>query len=144
MIIMNKRFISFLLIIILILPFFTTGAYSAGNIKVKVTLQSVVCIENNHVGNEWGYGATVNKKTIYEGQTVEISTTSNGKITIVSTAQEDDSYPDYGSKALTVSVSKLKSNTSSKYTSNVTVVENRGRYSGNSAVWKFTYVFKKK
>ncbi len=141
---MNKRYISFLLIIVLILPFFTSGVYSASNTKVKVTLQSVACIENNHVGNEWGYGATVNKKSIYEGQTVEISTSPNGKISIVSTAEEDDSYPDYGSKTLTVSVSKLKANTSTKYTSNVTVVENRGRYSGNSAVWKFTYVIKKK
>ncbi len=141
---MNKRFISFLLIIVLILPFFTCGAYSASNTKVKVTLQSVDCIENNHVGNEWGYGATVNKKSIYEGQTVEISTSPNSKITIVSTAEEDDNYPDYGSKTLTVSVSKLKASTSTKYTSNVTVTENRGRYSGNSAVWKFTYVIKKK
>ena len=141
---MNKRVISFLLIIILILPFFTSGAYSASNTKVKVTLQSVTCIENNHVGNDWGYGATVNKKAIYEGQTVEISTTPTGKITIVSMAEEDDSYPDYGSKTLTVSVSKLKANKSYNYTSKVTVIENRGRYSGNSAVWKFTYVIKKK
>ncbi len=141
---MNKRVISLLLIIIFTLSFFPSGAYGASNTKVKVTLQSVVCVENNHVGNEWGYGATVNKKAIYEGQTLEISTTPNGKITIVSSAEEDDTYPDYGSKTLTVSVSKLKANTSAKYTSNVTVIENRGRYSGNSAVWKFTYVIKKK
>ncbi len=141
---MNKRVISLLLIIILVLSFFPSGAYSASKTKVNVTLQSVTCIENNHVGNEWGYGATVSKKAIYEGQTVEITTTPTGKITIVSMAEEDDSYPDYGSKTLTVSVSKLKTNTITKYTSNVTVVENRGRYSGNSAVWKFTYIIKKK
>ncbi|ACL77753.1 hypothetical protein [Ruminiclostridium cellulolyticum] len=141
---MNKRILSFLLIITLILTCFTNLAYSAANTKVKVTLKSVVCIKNDHVGNEWGFGATVNKKTIYEGETIEISTTPKGKITIVSMAEEDDSYPDYGSKTLAVSVSKLKANKSTNYTSNVTVIENRGRYSGNSAVWKFTYVIKKK
>lgn len=141
---MNKRFVSFLLIIVLILPFFTSAVYSASSTKVNITLQSVVCVQNNHVGNEWSYGATVNKKAIYEGQTIEISTSPNGKITIVSMAEEDDSYPDYGSKTITVSVSNLKANSSTKYTANVTVVENRGRYSGNSAVWKFTFIVKKK
>lgn len=79
-----------------------------------------------------------------EGDTIEITTTSSGKITIVSIAEEDDSIPDVGTKTLSIPVSKLKSNKDTTYTSLVTVTENRGRYSGNTAVWKFTFVVKKK
>lgn len=143
---MNKKILSILLVIAITIPCFTGIAYGAKSSKVKVTveLQSIECVQNDHVGNEWGFGATVNKKELTEGDSIEISTTSTGKIAIVSMAEEQDKYPDYGSKTLTVSVSKLKANKDTTYTSNVTVTENRGRYSGNKAVWKFTYVVTRK
>lgn len=143
---MNKKILSALLVIALTISCFTGLAYGASSSKVKVTvqLQSIECVQNNHVGNEWGFGSMVNKKELSEGDSIEISTTLTGKLTIVSIAEEQDKYPDYGSKTLSVSVSKLKANKDTTYTSNVTVTENRGRYSGNSAVWKFTYVVKRK
>ena len=143
---MNRKILCVLLMIALTLSCFNGLAYGAKSSKVKVTveLQSIECVQNNHVGNEWGFGSTVNKKELSEGDTIEISTTSTGKITIISIAEEQDKYPDYGSKTLAVSVSKLKANKDTTYTSNVTVTENRGRYSGNTAVWKFTYVVKRK
>ena len=142
----NRKILSVFLIIALLLSCFTGLVYGASSSKVKITveLKSIECVENNHVGNEWVFSSTVNKKTLTEGDSIEISTTSKGKLTIVSSAEEQDKYPDYGSKTLTVSVSKLKANKDTTYTSNVTVTENRGRYAGNKAVWKFTYILKKK
>ncbi len=139
---MIKKILALLLFFSLILSSFTVLTYGKSSSKVIVTveLQTVECVDNNHVGNEWVFGATVNKKELNEGDSVEITTTSTGKITIVSMAEEQDKYPDYGSKSLTVSVGKLKAGSNNTYTSNVTVTENRGRYSGNTAVWKFTYL----
>ncbi len=143
---MNRKILCVLLMIALTLSCFNGLVYGAKSSKVKVIveLQSIECVQNNHVGNEWGFGSTVNKKELSEGDSIEISTTSKGKITIISIAEEQDKYPDYGDNTLTVSVSKLKANKDTTYTSNVTVTENRGRYSGNTAVWKFTYVVKRK
>ena len=139
---MIKRIIS---ISLAILVFFNISIVNASSSKVKisVTLESIECISNNHVGNDWGFNCTVNKKDLSEGDSIEISTTLSGKITIKSTAEEYDKYPDIGSKSLTISVSKLKPNTDNTYSSSVTVRENRGRYSGNTATWKFIYIIQK-
>lgn len=143
---MKKKFLSLLLIAVILISCFMSlvcGAKSS-KVAVSVQLQSVQRVQNNHVGNEWSFGATVNEKELFEGNSIEISTTSAGKITIVSMAEEDDKYPDLGEKTLIVPVNKLKANKATTYTSNVTVIEDKGRYAGNEAVWKFTYVIKKK
>ncbi len=141
---MNKRVISFFLILCIIIScnLFTTAA-ATSKVKVTVKLDSIECIENNHVGNEWVFGCTVNKKELAKGDSISISTTTTGKITIISSVEEEDSIPDIGSKTLSIPVSKLKAKKDTTYTSQVTVTENRGRYSGNKAIWKFTYIVKK-
>lgn len=143
---MYKRVVSLFLILAILFScnlFIADAASSTAKVKVSVKLQSIDCISNNHVGNEWVFGCTVNKKELAEGHALTITTTPSGKINIVSTAEEEDSIPDIGSRTLTVSVSKLKAGKDTSYTSQVTVKENRGRYSGNTAVWKFTYVIKR-
>jgi len=142
---MNRRIISFFLILCMMvtLNILPSGAAGTSKVKITVKLQSIDLVENNHVGNEWVFGCKVNKKALQEGDSIVINTTSTGKITIVSTAEEIDSVPDTGSKTLTVSVGKLKAGKNNTYTSLVTVTENRGRYSGNKAVWKFTYGIKR-
>ncbi len=141
---MSKRVISFFLILCIIIScnLFTTAA-ATSKVKVTVKLDSIECVENNHVGNEWSFGCTVNKKELAKGDSISVSTTSTGKITIVSSVKEEDKIPDIGSKNLSIPVSKLKTKNDTTYTSQVTVTENRGRYSGNKAIWKFTYVVKK-
>ncbi|MFD1907107.1 hypothetical protein ACFTAO_19955 [Paenibacillus rhizoplanae] len=52
-------------------------------------------------------------------------------------AQEQDKIPDDGSANTSIKVSALKDTQNKSLT--VTVVENRGRYSGNSASWKFVF-----
>lgn len=144
MIKMGKRVIGFLLILCIIIScnLFTVGA-APSKVKVTVKLDSIECVQNNHVGNEWAFGCTVNKKALTEGNSISVSTISSGKITIVSTVEEEDSIPDIGSKTLSITVSKLKENKDTTYTSSVTVTENRGRYSGNKAIWKFTFIVKR-
>ncbi|EMS72371.1 hypothetical protein [Ruminiclostridium cellobioparum] len=141
---MSKKIISFFLILCIIIScnFFAVSAATT-KVKVSVKLDSIECVENNHVGNEWLFGCTVNKKELSEGDTITISTTSSGKINIVSSVEEEDSIPDIGSKTLSIPISKLKAKKNTTYTSQVTVTENRGRYSGNKAIWKFTYIVKK-
>jgi hypothetical protein len=143
---MKKKIISLLLTVIYFLSCYTGIADAAGSAKVNVYVQlkSIECVENNHVGNEWGFSCTVNSKELQEGNSVEIKTTSSSKIKIVSEATEYDKYPDSGTKTLSIPVSKIKSNKNNTYTSKVTVTENRGRYSGNSAVWLFTFIINKK
>jgi hypothetical protein len=139
------------LISVVLLAAFLTSVYlgnisvaAASKVKVDVKLESVECVENNHVGNEWEYSCTANKKELKEGDTIQITTTSSGKIKIVAEATENDKYPDTGTKTLTIPVSKLKKDKNSAYTCNVTVIEDRGRYAGNTAVWKFTFNVKRK
>jgi len=58
-------------------------------------------------------------------------------LTIIAYAYESDSVPDMGSGRITIPVSELKKGKNT-YTVEVTVRENRGRYSGNTAKWQFT------
>ncbi len=144
MIKISKKIIGFFLILCIIIScnLFTVGA-ATPKVKVTVKLDSIECVENNHVGNEWSFGCTVNKKELAKGDSISVSTTSTGKITIVSSVEEEDKIPDIGSKTLSIPVSKLKAKKDTTYTSQVTVTENRGRYSGNKAIWKFTYIVKR-
>lgn len=141
--VMKKAIIIFISLLLIFSILSNVSFAASTKVKVSVNLKSIECVKNNHVGNEWGFGCTVNKMSLDEEDTIEIETTSNGKITIVCRATEDDSIPDTGSKTLTIPVSKLKAGESKTYTSQVTVKENRGRYSGNTAVWKFTFDVKR-
>lgn len=95
----------------------------------KITC-SLSLLATNHVGNDWSSGITYNGKTIHSGDTITASL--NGSITIKGTAVEHDSIPDSGSGSVTISLSGGEKSTQ------FYVRENRGRYSGNLAVWELT------
>lgn len=140
-----KKLLVFFIIFCLVFTSIAVSSYGASTkVKVNVSLESIECVENNHVGNEWVYSCTVNKKSLDEGDDMDVETTSTGKITIVCTAEEEDKYPDTGSKTLTIPVKNLKAGQNKSYTAKVTVTENRGRYSGNTAVWEFTFKVERK
>jgi len=110
-------------------------------VKVKITFISASLIENNHVGNEWWWGGYVNNKEIEEGDSVVLTLKPTDSIKLKAEAQEQDKYPDDGEASTSVKVSSI-TKTITK-TLNVTVVENRGRYSGNKAKWKFVFKVQK-
>lgn len=105
--------------------------------KIRVTFVSAELIENNHVGNEWWSGGYVNGKELEEGSSVNVNATSNGSILLKAEVQEQDSSPDDGEASAAVKMSAIKSTVTKKL--NVTVTEDRGRYSGNTAQWRFTF-----
>ncbi|MFP4974269.1 hypothetical protein ACE6ED_02605 [Paenibacillus sp. CN-4] len=110
--------------------------------KVEVTFVSAELIDNQHVGNEWWWGGYVDGEEIEEGDSVTVSVPASGKITLTAEAQEQDKVPEEGSSEATVKLSSLGKNTVKK-TLDVTVTENRGRYSGNTATWRFVFEIKK-
>jgi hypothetical protein len=109
--------------------------------KVKVTFVSASLVENNHVGNEWWSGGYVDGEELAEGESVTINASSTGTIKLLAEAQEQDKIPEEGSATASIKMSTLKA-TQNKSLS-VKVVENRGRYSGNTATWEFVFKLEK-
>ena len=125
-----------------LLLFAVQPALAAGkSAKVKVTFVGAELAENNHVGNEWWSGAYVNGKEIAEGGSVTLNVKPADTIKLKAEAQEQDTVPDDGQASVSVKVSSI-TKTLTK-TMHVTVVENRGRYSGNAAKWTFTFKLQK-
>lgn len=89
---------------------------------------SLTLTDSNSVGNEWSKSITCNGSLIESGDTVAVPL--NSAITITGTVTEHDSVPDHGSGSIRL--------TSDNSTQNKTIYvrENRGRYSGNLAVWQ--------
>lgn len=114
---------------------------AAKTIKIKITLVSVELVDNDHVGNEWYTTASVNGKTIEEGSTLTLTVKPTDTLKLKAYAEEQDKIPDKGTTNATLKVSNVKKSVSKEL--NVKVVENRGRYSGNEADWKFTFKIEK-
>lgn len=110
-------------------------------VKLKVTLVSVELVENDHVGNEWYTAASVNGKEIEEGSTVSLSLKSTESLKLKAYAEEQDKVPDSGSANASIKVSAVTKDIHKAL--KVKVTENRGRYSGNTAEWKFTFKVQK-
>jgi hypothetical protein len=111
--------------------------------RVTVKYQAVSLVYNNHVGNEWSKIVKYNGKNVSLGSSLAKQLKNTDKMVITCTATEKDKYPDIGSVTISLNVANLKKGTTT-FVKNVIVTENRGRYSGNKACWKFTIVVNKK
>lgn len=139
---MYRKLLQSLLCLMLALVVSAPTLYAAGKtVKVKVTLVSAQMVANNHVGNEWWYGGYANDKQIAEGESVVLNVSASGSVSLKAEAEEEDKYPDDGSAAASVKVASIGKGVTKSL--NVTVVENRGRYSGNTAKWKFVFKVQK-
>ncbi|MED5015786.1 hypothetical protein P9847_00525 [Paenibacillus chibensis] len=116
-------------------------AKTAQTSQWSVKLVSVQLIENNHVGNEWYTEASVNQKPIEVGESITLQNPKSIKLEAY--AEEQDKVPDIGTASKTIQISSLNQKTST-IELKVTVTENRGRYSGQKAYWKFVYQISKK
>ena len=134
----KSLFLLSLLAVLLVQP---AAAATAKTVKIKVTLVSVELVKNNHVGNEWYTAAHVNGKEIKEGSTVTLNLKASESIKLKAYAEEQDKIPDVGTANTSVKVSSVSKTTNK--TLKVKVTENRGRYSGNTAEWKFTFKIQK-
>lgn len=88
------------------------------------------------MGNDWGTSATVDGEELSWGDTITFEKASTIKIKCV--AEEYDKIPDVGSATLKIKLSDADEG-DQEYTQEVTVRENRGRYSGNTATWVFKF-----
>lgn len=87
-------------------------------------------VSNDHVGNTWSYEA------LYNGENadgMEITASFGENITISCRVEESDNSPDVGTGKLTVTLED-----GAEASVAITVRENRGRYSGHTAVWSAT------
>ena len=89
---------------------------------------SLSMISNMSVGNEWVKSIEYNGKAIKDGDT--ITAALNSPITIICTVTEKDSVPDIGNGSVQLSLDGKEK------TVEIYVIENRGKYAGNAAVWK--------
>ena len=89
---------------------------------------------NNHVGNSWGYGIEYFGERIESGISIEASKLM--PLSFTAYATEFDSYNDHGYASVRFESFDIGETQTKEVT--VTVRENRGRYSGNTAGWTFT------
>ncbi len=106
--------------------FSSTCAYGSYYINYTLTL-----ISNNSVGNDWRTTVSCDGDPIRNGKIITGAVGSY--ITIRANITEYDSIPDSGSGSLRL---RLIDGTSDSVT--ISVKENRGKYAGNTAKWKFT------
>ncbi|WP_150265537.1 hypothetical protein [Paenibacillus tepidiphilus] len=142
----TKLIASTLLLFSMALPVQYTSASgkttSAKTVKVQVTLVSAELVENNHVGNEWYTEASANGKAIEEDSPVVLDVKASGSIELQAYAEEQDKIPESDTSTATVKISELSKPVTKAV--KLTVTENRGRYSGETAEWKFTFKLQKK
>ncbi|REE86519.1 hypothetical protein A8990_110129 [Paenibacillus taihuensis] len=139
---MYRKLLQSLFCFVLVLVVSAPSLSAAGKtVKVKVTLVSAQMVSNNHVGNEWWYGGYVNGQELDEGGSIVLNVSASGTVSLKAEAQEQDKYPDDGEAAASVKVASIGKGATKAL--NVTIVENRGRYSGNTAKWKFVFKVQK-
>ncbi|MDU0330813.1 MULTISPECIES: hypothetical protein [Paenibacillus] len=138
---MKKALKLFLMFSVILLCLVQPVSAATSTVKLKVTLVRVELVENSHVGNEWYTTASVNGKEIEEGSSVTLKLKSSESLKLKAYAEEQDKIPESGSANATVKVSSVTKDITKSL--KVKVTENRGRYSGNTAEWKFTFKVQK-
>jgi len=112
----------------------------AKRVRVQVSLKSADLIYNNHVGNEWSTYSEVEGYLISGTRRFEkVYDKPEVRLKFYARATEYDKISDVGSNTCYINLS-LQDGVKTKLVSlDVIVKENRGRYSGNTALWRFTY-----
>lgn len=93
-------------------------------INMRASLQ-----RNNSVGNEWSYARYYNDKSVHDG--FEVTGEPGSSVEVGMEIIERDNSPDVGYESATIT---LKDGYQTSF--DVIVTENRGRYSGNEALFK--------
>lgn len=139
----NKIILSALLLFALV---FLCG-YETGE-KADLTLSvDANLVYNNSVGNDWvkSFWVEYNGKSYYcsDGGSVTFRYTVGDEFSIHSYVKESDSYPDTASCTSyeSINIGTELSKYYRSFTHTLTVVEDRGRYAGNSAQWEIKFQF---
>ena len=110
-----------------------------GNMKFTVQFYSAELIQNNSVGNDWSFKASINGINVKEGRKIDITATNKDKISFSASAKEHDFMPETGNGNMSVNIKDVILLENNTYPIEVTVAENIGKYAGNIAKWKFYF-----
>ena len=105
--------------------------------KFKITW-SASRISNDHVGENWSTYFEVNNERFGKGQTIILNPGSS--FTVCFIVEENDTYPDTGMYRKEIKYSDDLCRNGYTISTTVTVVENRGRYSGHCAEWSLKII----
>ena len=123
------------------------GVYTALSLKerkIAITLESVLQLSNDHVGDDWNHFLSVNKKVIKKGETEIFILEPRAPLRIIAhSIEEDESFSDSGDDKIDFIYSDLIAIDKTRFELDVTVVENSGQYAGNLAKWKFLFVIRR-
>lgn len=109
--------------------------------KIAITLESVLQMSNDHVGNDWDHFLSVNKKIIKKGETEIFVLQPRAPLSIIANSVEaDKDFSDSGDDKMDFIYSDLIAIDKTRFELDVIVVENGGQYAGNTAKWKFLFV----
>ena len=101
-------------------------------------------IYNNSVGNEWFFEVYINDaKFKYNENSKILDFNINDNINIIAKVTESDNIPDIGMNSLKINLKSIDFAKKNTFTIPVVVRENRGRYSGNTAVWELKFNLKR-
>jgi len=120
-----------------------TDGFPSPKCQASIILEEVQLVYNNSVGNEWRLFIEINDKEFpgpfYElPKTIEtFQFTHPIDITVTAVAIEKDKYSDIGRASASFRLSCPPSISFYTTTLEVLVVEDRGRYAGNTALWRF-------
>ncbi len=95
---------------------------------------SAELLSNDHVGNNWDISFIVDGENFRSGSTVILDKKSS--LRFVFHAAEDDTFPDVGEFSVEIPVSGNLSKDGYSMTKDVEITEDKGRYAGNTAVWR--------
>ena len=109
--------------------------------KIAITLEAVLQLSNDHVGNDWEHFLVVQKKVIKKGETEIFTLKTRAPLYIEAHSIETDKdFSDSGKEHIDFIYSDLIAIKKNRFELDVAVVENSGQYAGNRAVWKFLFV----
>jgi len=120
------------------LPTLNTVAKTNSNIAQAKLSFNIDLISNNSVGDEWFYYIKTNKNTYNSSDQNAIIELDGDNIPVELVVYEHDaSKSDYGSSSFVIPYSEIIKGDVLTYTRTITVTENGGRYSGNTATIQF-------
>ena len=111
-------------------PTTSTGDYTHGIYQLTFKTRK---ISNDSVGEDWSFIYTYNGETIKNGHQITQSLEIFSFQTIEVEIREDDKIDDVGSGILRVAICDGGTGKTK-----ITVVEQGGKYNGNTAVWEIT------
>ena len=100
---------------------------------------SASCNDYNHVGNEWVQRFYVNGEEVWSDSVITLN--AGDTITVEAEISEHDKNPDTGIEIVNYIVTEQDLTRGFTISFNVSVTENGGRYSGNTAKWSVVFRF---